>query len=391
MASALETTSLQDRIAAKIDAQSASSMRIGSPQSTGIRFTDMGQVMEFAKMLAISDVGVRKHLRGNVGACLAVTVQAVEWEMSPFAVASKSYCVNDVISYEAQLLNAVILRRAPIVGRFAINYEGVGENRVCTVSVKMRDGGPDAVYVSPLFSRILPKNSPLWKTDPDQQLFYYSSRALCRRHFPDVLLGVYTPDEILDGIDAADAGVAATTLKPRDKAPKELGDRIDKLVHGVTIEADAGQPEADYVAASSDGRINGVIDKDGDTIDPETGEVISQAAIATTDKPAGDGEANQTQGAGGGSPAAEGASVHTDAKAAAVAETPTTAAADPNASLLADLVETGEARAQRGSIALRHFLDGLEPAERKMLPAATVEAWIKTARAKSATSDKGGR
>jgi hypothetical protein len=41
----------------------------------GIAFANMGEVMEFAKMMAVANIGVRKHLRGNSGACLAVCVQ----------------------------------------------------------------------------------------------------------------------------------------------------------------------------------------------------------------------------------------------------------------------------------------------------------------------------
>ena len=51
-------------------------------------------------------------------------------------------------------------------------------------------------YKSPEISKITPKNSPLWKSDPDLQFSYYSGRALCRKHFPHVLLGVYDVDEL---------------------------------------------------------------------------------------------------------------------------------------------------------------------------------------------------
>lgn len=146
-------------------------------------------------MMAISGQAIPKHLRDNPGGCLAITIQAREWAMSPFAVANKSYCVNDRISYEAQLVSAVILRRAPIQGRFSIQYFGEGDKRSCRVSVKTNDG-EIVEYQTPEIGKIPVKNSPLWKADPDQQLSYYAQRSLCRRHFPDVLLGVYTQDEI---------------------------------------------------------------------------------------------------------------------------------------------------------------------------------------------------
>jgi hypothetical protein len=220
--SMIDTTDIEQKIAAKIDTKSTSLMKIEAPRTGGVAFADMSQVMDFAKAMAVANIGVRQHLRGNVGACLAITVQAIEWGMSPFAVASKSYSVNNQIAYEAQLINAVILRRAPIAGRFKISYSGAGNNRVCTVALAMRDGTPDATYESPTFGTIQPKNSPLWKTDPDQQQFYYSSRALCRRHFPDVLLGVYAVDELIDS-------EPEPPRTPRGNTPKSLEARLGAM------------------------------------------------------------------------------------------------------------------------------------------------------------------
>lgn len=160
-----------------------------------LAFSSMDQVMEFSKLMAIGKVAVPAFLRGNPGACLAVAVQALEWGMSPFAVANKAYSVNDRLAYESQMLNAVILRRAPIVGRFKVDYSGDGAKRRCTVSAQGTDGETYS-YESPEIGSIKVKNSPLWNSDPDQQLFYFSSRSLCRRHFPDVLLGVYASDEL---------------------------------------------------------------------------------------------------------------------------------------------------------------------------------------------------
>lgn len=157
--------------------------------------SNMTELIEFAKLMSSSGVAIPKHLRNDPGACLAICIQAFEWGMSAFPVANKSYSVNDRLGYEAQLINAVILRRAPIIGRFANSYSGEKDSRRCKVSVEGKDG-VTYEYESPPVSSIPVKNSPLWKGDTDQQLFYYSSRALCRRHFPDVILGVYTQDEL---------------------------------------------------------------------------------------------------------------------------------------------------------------------------------------------------
>ena len=168
--------------------------------SGGLVPRNAGEAMEIAKMMAFSGCAVRGHFRKNPGACLAVAIQAWEWGMNPFAVANKSYIVNDQIAYESALYNAVATLRAPIDGRLQICYEGEGPSRQCKITAQLKEsaGGGDVEYVSPQFSQINPKNSPLWKNDPDQQLCYFSVRAFVRRHFPDVMMGVYTVDELED-------------------------------------------------------------------------------------------------------------------------------------------------------------------------------------------------
>lgn len=187
--------SRSELIERKVDKNITAELTMGA--GGNLDFANLNQIMEVARVVAVASVAIPKHLRDNVGACLAVCVQASEWQLSPFAVANKSYVVNDRLAYEAQLINSVILKRAPIIGRFKIDYRGEARTRRCKVSVKLKDG--DTVeYESPEIGTITVQNSPLWKSDPDQQLFFYSSRAMCRRHFPDVLLGIYTPEEMAE-------------------------------------------------------------------------------------------------------------------------------------------------------------------------------------------------
>ncbi|WP_208734721.1 recombinase RecT, partial [Corallococcus praedator] len=81
-----------------------------------------------------------------------------------------------------------------------------------------------------MISQITIKNSPLWKTDPDQQLAYYSGRSWVRRYKPEMLLGIYDVDEmegVRVGPEAArdvtprKSGFAAKALGAREKPPEE--------------------------------------------------------------------------------------------------------------------------------------------------------------------------
>lgn len=172
--------------------------------------SDLDQAIRFAEIMCRGDIAIPKHLRGNQGACLAVTMQALQWGMNPFTVASKSYYVNGTIAYEAQLISAAINTRSNIKGRLKYKFDGEGDELTCTVTGNI--DGEDYEYISPKVKDINPKNSPLWKSDPQQQLSYYSSRAWARRYYSEVLLGVYARDELEQARDITPANDKPTIL-----------------------------------------------------------------------------------------------------------------------------------------------------------------------------------
>jgi hypothetical protein len=151
--------------------------------------------------MAGSGAMVPPFCRDNPGACCGVTLRALQWGLDPFSVASKAYQVNGgIIAYEAQLIHAVINTRAGLVDDLHVTYEGEGEERRCTVSGALNRGSKKVrTYTSPMVKEIKVKNSPLWKSDPDQQLHYFATRNWARRWCPEVLLGAYTREEIETG------------------------------------------------------------------------------------------------------------------------------------------------------------------------------------------------
>lgn len=168
----------------------------------------MQNMVAFADFMCKAVITVPKHLQGNSGDCLAITMQAMQWGMNPFAVAQKTHLVNGNLGYEAQLVNAVIINRAPIIGR--PDYQWFGDwskvdGKTCkdpnigvTVSVVLKgENLPRTLDVS--FAQVgTTRNSPNWVNDPKQQIAYLAIKKLSRLHFPDVILGVYTEDELQD-------------------------------------------------------------------------------------------------------------------------------------------------------------------------------------------------
>jgi len=169
---------------------------IGNPSAFLFDAQRMAALMDFANMMAKAVVTVPKHLHSKPADCMAITLQAMRWQMDPFVVASKTHVVNGNLGYEAQLVVAVLKNSGAVKGRPHYEYRGEGNNLECRAGFV--PAGEEAVVWSEWLSiaGITTKNSPLWKVNPKQQFGYLQARNWARLYAPDALLGVYTEDEL---------------------------------------------------------------------------------------------------------------------------------------------------------------------------------------------------
>lgn len=262
----------------------ATSVGFSSANGTKIAPQNLGEIVRFAEVMAQSDVALPQHLRGNPGACMAVAMQALEWQMSPFAVASKSYVVKGAVAYEAQLIAAVVNTRSGIQGRLKYRYEGTGDDLTCTVSGVL--DGETYEYTSPTIGSIQTKNSPLWKSDPQQQLGYFAARSWARRYVPEVLLGVYDREEAqsFQGADnAKNVTPVQTVADPFGDEPQSATVEEAEIVTAET-ETLASAPDNSKQDTSADitstGSVEGGVLVDNSTLD-NSGEVADDVVADT--------------------------------------------------------------------------------------------------------------
>lgn len=231
-------------------------------------------MMRVAEVMATGRSTIPAHLRGNVGDCMAVIMQSMQWQMNPFAVAQKTHLSQSgALGYEAQLISAVITNRAPIKGRPDYEYIGDwskvlgkceerksdkgGKYYVATYTKADEEGlgvivratfiGEDKPReVTVMMSQAYPRFSTQWATDPQQQISYLAIRKWGRRYTPDVLLGVYTPDELVDGpreVDITPAGEYQEQSKPAsrtDALKARLGAKGDQSGGTQQLQRDPG-------------------------------------------------------------------------------------------------------------------------------------------------------
>ena len=170
--------------------------------------TSLEKLQAFAEQMALSRVAIPSHLVGKPADCLAVALQAVQWNMNPYSVAQKTSVVNGNLCFEAQLVNAIVTSSHAVSSRFKYEYGGpwekyrpgdrtaAAEKGLCIRVGAVLTGETELTWGEWLYLEFVKvRNSPLWSTAPKQQFGYLAVKYWARLYTPDVILGVYTPDE----------------------------------------------------------------------------------------------------------------------------------------------------------------------------------------------------
>src|ERR1700744_5956858 len=158
----------------------------------GLVPTSMGEGKKLAEMMASARL-VPQGLQKSPADCLMVIQQAIRWQMDPFAVAQECSVIQGKLMTSGKLVAAVVNARGQLPQRLSFEYRGEGDARTIVVSGQLQgEGSPRVVDVILKNARTQNK---VWQTQPDQQLMYHGVRVWARRHTPELMLGVYSPEE----------------------------------------------------------------------------------------------------------------------------------------------------------------------------------------------------
>lgn len=216
----------------------------GNTTSLVLDGNSMEKMMTLAEYMAGGVSTLPSHLQKNKSDCLAVIMQAMQWNMNPWAVAQKTHTVKGKLGYEAQLVNAVITSLAPTKDR--LHYEWFGEwsrvngkfkevngdngpYRVPNWGLKDEEGLGVDVWATLkgedeprkhtlLLTQARTRNSTLWADNPQIQLAYLAIKQWARLYCPDVILGVYTPDEYEQSTGLRDVNQRPTSTQGNERA-----------------------------------------------------------------------------------------------------------------------------------------------------------------------------
>jgi hypothetical protein len=220
----------------KIVEQNRAAMEMIPVGKHGVAYENFLMIADRARSLSRSKFDVPAFLKGNEWDCVNVVEKAVGWGFQPSMVAPLLYEVNGRVGYMSQLLHALLIKSNILLEPIDYRYEGEGDERICII-IGIFKAAPKKPreYRSPPYGKISPKNSPLWKTDPDQQAGYLGLARWVRRHCPHIFLGCYTVEELQDsppehfGPDSAkDVTEASAALHKRlAEAAKSVGEESE--------------------------------------------------------------------------------------------------------------------------------------------------------------------
>lgn len=191
--------------------------------------TNMQQAMALAEMMAKGKL-VPAHLQGSPADCLMVIEQALRWRMSPFAVAQATSANRGKLMFEGKLVAAAMHTSGILKSRLQYVFSGEGQARTIRVIGHMKgEREPRDIEVRLLDVKT---DNDQWRKQPDQQLVYSGSRSWARRHAPEVMLGVYSPEEDFGDVlqPAAIAHQARVEEEAQVKVQTDAADRRPDLI-----------------------------------------------------------------------------------------------------------------------------------------------------------------
>lgn len=234
----------------------------------------MDKLERLADLMASGKATVPNHLKGSKGDCFAICLQSMQWGVNPFMAAQKTHIINGTLGYEAQLVAAVINSSGIVMDRFNFKWFGdwekiVGRFKQVESKSKKDDNGFPKKYIVPdwnvadeqglgvevwatlrgesqprkltlLMTQARTRNSTLWTEDPKQQLAYLAQKRWARLYAPDVILGVYTPDEMQQPGETFMGMADVVESSASNSTPVETSSHVEP------VKAESFYPQADF-------------------------------------------------------------------------------------------------------------------------------------------------
>lgn len=198
---ALAETERQRAIAAQQQEESRSRAEVELDDRGNFKPKNLAGLWRLGVMYSKSAL-VPDHYKNKPDDCAIAVQMALRCKVDILTFLQSSYIVHGKPGIEAKLAIAMINGSGQIKGRIRWKFEGEGRTRKCTAVATDALTG-DLIEQSVTWAMAeaegwTKKSGSKWLTIPDLMFQYRSAMWLARTNFPDVLMGMYTTDEIED-------------------------------------------------------------------------------------------------------------------------------------------------------------------------------------------------
>lgn len=175
--------------------------------------------LKMANALSSSTI-VPKDYQGNIGNALIALEMSNRLGTSPLMVMQNLYIVNGRPAWSSQYIIAMINSSKKYKTELQYCFEGQGDSLSCYAFVEDHAGhevkGPTITMEMAKAEGWVGKTGSKWKTMPEVMIRYRAASFFGRLNCPDMIMGIYSTEEVVDGI------VDYQILDPEETVKQEI-------------------------------------------------------------------------------------------------------------------------------------------------------------------------
>lgn len=234
----------------------------------GLQTGTLDGLWRLAKMYCRSRL-LPDHFHGQQEDCLIGLQLAKRMGVDPFMLFQNLYVVHGKPGIEAKLAIALVNASGKIKGSVTYYLDGEGAQRFCRATVIEAETGREIEYTVPRkLATTMGWDKPgkggmqsQWVTNPDLMLRYRAAMFLIRTHYPEVIMGLQSREELVDtfGVERQEMGADLAKRATRSKLNDKVGSPETTVTHAPVVkqphfvepktpETPTGDPHPDVAA-----------------------------------------------------------------------------------------------------------------------------------------------
>ncbi len=206
----------------------------GGPLSVFANGDSFNMALKMANCLATSTV-VPKEYHGNVGNCMIAIEMASRINTSPMMVMQNLFIVNGRPAWSSQWIIAMINSSRRYKTELQFEFGNAREDGGLSCRAWAEDYSGHKVY-GPKITMAMAnqegwttKNGSKWKTMPEVMIQYRAASFFGRMNCPDMIMGIYSSEEVLD-MDGIPTDGIALLVDPSTGEVKETSIEENKPI-----------------------------------------------------------------------------------------------------------------------------------------------------------------